>query len=110
MNLLFSYGTLQYEKVQLETFGRILQSEKEVLLGYKLDYIEIFDEEVVKKSGQQFHPILSLSGNPNDRVEGVLLTLTDEELAHADAYEVDSYKRIKTLFLSGKEGFIYVEK
>jgi len=110
MNLLFSYGTLQYEKVQLETFGRILQSEKEVLLGYKLDYIEIFDEEVVKKSGQQFHPILSLSGNPNDRVEGVLLKLTDEELAHADAYEVDSYKRIKTSFLSGKEGFIYIEK
>ncbi|WP_410877745.1 gamma-glutamylcyclotransferase family protein [Myroides sp. DW712] len=110
MNLLFSYGTLQQENVQLETFGRILQGEKDVLLGYKVDYIEIFDAEVLRKSGQQFHPILSPSEDPNDRVEGVLLALTDDELKEADAYEVDSYTRIKTSFLSGKEGFIYIEK
>lgn len=110
MNLLFSYGTLQQENVQLETFGRILQGEKDALLGYKLDYIEIFDEEVLRKSGQQFHPILSPSEDPNDRVEGVLLVLTDDELKEADAYEVDSYKRVKVSFLSGKEGFIYIEK
>ena len=110
MNLLFSYGTLQQENVQLETFGRILQGEKDALLGYKLDYIEIFDEEVLRKSGQQFHPILSPSEDPNDRVEGVLLALTDDELKEADAYEVDSYKRVKVSFLSGKEGFIYIEK
>lgn len=110
MNLLFSYGTLQKEKVQLETFGRILEGEKDFLLNYKLDYIEIFDEEVLKKSEQKFHPILTYSGNTNDKVEGVLFEITDEELQQADEYEVDSYKRIKTIFSSGKEGFIYVEK
>ncbi|WP_313375144.1 gamma-glutamylcyclotransferase family protein [Chishuiella sp.] len=110
MNLLFSYGTLQKEKVQLETFGRILEGEKDFLLNYKLDYIEIFDEEVLKKSEQKFHPILTYSGNTNDKVEGVLFQITDEELQQADDYEVDSYKRIKTIFSSGKEGFIYVEK
>lgn len=110
MNLLFSYGTLQKEKVQLETFGRILEGEKDFLLNYKLDYIEIFDEEVLKKSEQKFHPILTYSGNTNDKVEGVLFEITDEELQQADEYEVDSYKRIKTIFSSGKEGFIYIEK
>ncbi|WP_313581859.1 gamma-glutamylcyclotransferase family protein [Chishuiella sp.] len=110
MNLLFSYGTLQKEKVQLETFGRILEGEKDFLLNYKLDYIEIFDEEVLKKSEQKFHPILTYSGNTSDKVEGVLFEITDEELQQADEYEVDSYKRIKTIFSSGKEGFIYVEK
>ncbi|WP_313386032.1 gamma-glutamylcyclotransferase family protein [Chishuiella sp.] len=110
MNLLFSYGTLQKEKVQLETFGRILEGEKDFLLNYKLDYIDIFDEEVLKKSEQKFHPILTYSGNTSDKVEGVLFEITDEELQQADEYEVDSYKRIKTIFSSGKEGFIYVEK
>lgn len=28
MNLLFTYGTLQKEKVQMETFGRILNKRK----------------------------------------------------------------------------------
>ncbi len=27
---LFSYGTLQKEQVQIETFGRILQGEKDI--------------------------------------------------------------------------------
>ncbi|HAO29187.1 MAG TPA: UDP-N-acetylmuramate--alanine ligase, partial [Chryseobacterium indologenes] len=31
MPYLFSYGTLQKEQVQLETFGRILQGEKDTL-------------------------------------------------------------------------------
>lgn len=110
MNLLFSYGTLQKEKVQLETFGRILEGKKDYLLEYKLDFIEIFDEEVLKKSEQKFHPILSFSGNPNDKVEGMLFEITDEELNFADEYEIDNYKRIKTVFLSGKQGYIYIEK
>jgi hypothetical protein len=33
---LFSYGTLQYEAVQLDTFGRTLLGQKDVLLGYRL--------------------------------------------------------------------------
>lgn len=31
MAYLFSYGTLQYEQVQLEIFGRLLKGEKIVL-------------------------------------------------------------------------------
>jgi hypothetical protein len=62
---LFSYGTLQKEQVQLETFGRLLQGEKDILSGYKLNMLEITDPEVLRKSGQKYHPILEFSGfNP----------------------------------------------
>lgn len=37
MENLFSYGTLQKEKVQLETFGRKLDGNKDTLIGYEVD-------------------------------------------------------------------------
>lgn len=108
MPYLFSYGTLQKEQVQLETFGRILQGEKDALSGYKIAMLEITDLEVLRTSGQKYHPVLKFSGNEEDRVEGVLFEVTDAEIIQADEYEVDDYKRIETTFTSGKKGFIYV--
>jgi hypothetical protein len=110
MPYLFSYGTLQKEEVQIETFGRILQGEKDILKGYKLKMLEITDPEVLRKSNQKYHPILEFSGNGVDEVEGVLFGVTDEEILQADEYEVDDYKRIEMVFKSGKVGFIYVGK
>lgn len=110
MSHLFSYGTLQKEQVQIETFGRILKGEKDILTGYKLEMLEITDPEVLRKSNQQYHPILVFSGNTEDKVEGILFEVTDEEILQADEYEVDDYKRIETIFKSGKSGFIYVGK
>jgi hypothetical protein len=107
---LFSYGTLQKEQVQIETFGRLLQGEKDILTGYKLEMLEITDPEVLRKSNQKYHPILVFSGNIEDEVEGILFNVTDEEILQADEYEVDDYKRIETVFKSGKKGFIYIGK
>ncbi|UZT98868.1 gamma-glutamylcyclotransferase [Chryseobacterium fluminis] len=110
MHYLFSYGTLQKEQVQIETFGRLLQGEKDVLTGYKLKMLEITDPEVLRKSSQKYHPILEFSGNTDDEVEGVLFEVTEQEILQADEYEVDDYQRIEAVFKSGKKGFIYVEK
>ncbi|PZX93129.1 gamma-glutamylcyclotransferase [Flavobacterium aquariorum] len=110
MPLLFSYGTLQKEQVQIETFGRLLKGEKDSLMGYELKMMEITDPEVLRKSRQKFHPIIEFSGNKNNEVEGMLFEVTDEEITNADDYEVDDYKRIETSFKSGKVGFIYVKK
>lgn len=107
---LFSYGTLQKEQVQIETFGRILIGEKDILSGYKLKMLEITDPEVLRKSNQKYHPILEFSGNTEDEVKGVLFDVTDEEILQADEYEVDDYKRVEAVFKSGKSGFIYVGK
>lgn len=110
MPKLFSYGTLQKEQVQLETFGRILQGAKDILSGYQLNILEITDPEVLRKSGQKYHPVLTFSGNDNHEVEGVLFEVTEGEILQADEYEVNDYKRIETVFKSGKIGFIYVGK
>ncbi|MEF9479078.1 gamma-glutamylcyclotransferase family protein [Chryseobacterium sp. RRHN12] len=110
MVYLFSYGTLQKEQVQLETFGRLLEGEKDILSGYQLHMLEITDPEVLRKSGQKYHPVLKFSGNDNDHIEGVLFEVTEAEILQADEYEVDDYKRIEAIFKSGKKGFIYVGK
>jgi hypothetical protein len=107
---LFSYGTLQKEQVQLETFGRILRGEKDILVGYQLKMLEIKDPGVLRKSNQKYHPILEFSENSADEIEGVLFEVSNKEILYADEYEVDDYKRIETVFKSGKKGFIYVRK
>ena len=110
MPLLFSYGTLQLEQVQLETFGRLLKGEKDILEGYQLTMIEITDPEVLRKSNQQFHPIISYSSDKKEQVEGVLFEVTEDEILQADRYEVDDYKRVEVTFKSGKKGYIYIGK
>lgn len=107
---LFSYGTLQKKQVQLETFGRLLTGEKDTLLGYSLKVVEITDPDVLRKSGQKFHPIIEFTGHTADKVDGVLFEVTEGELLNADTYEVNDYKRIFVMFKSGKQGFVYIQK
>lgn len=110
MNYLFSYGTLQDRGVQIETFGRILTGEKDLLTGFKVNKIQITDVEVLRKSNQKFHLILEYSGKEEDSIEGTLFELSDEEIKQADNYEVEDYKRITVILKSCKEGFVYVRK
>jgi gamma-glutamylcyclotransferase (GGCT)/AIG2-like uncharacterized protein YtfP len=107
---LFSYGTLQKEKVQLESFGRLLNGEKDALLGFRIDMLRITDEAVLATSQQAYHPIAIVSEDPSDRVEGMVFAVSDEELLAADKYEVDDYKRILVTLASGKEAWVYVQK
>src|SRR5258706_482746 len=107
---LFSYGTLQKEKVQLESFGRILTGTKDTLKGYKLSFLEIKDESVLLKSEQKFHPIAIHSENNDDCVEGIVFEVTVEELLLSDSYAVGDYVRVKEVLTSGKQAWVYVAK
>ena len=40
------------------------------MIGYRLDMVEITDPEVLRASGQKFHPIVSPTGIPADEVAG----------------------------------------
>lgn len=106
---LFSYGTLQQEKVQLETFGRRLVGIKDVLVGYKVGQTIITDEAVIAASGKRIHPILKFTGSLDDKVEGMVFEVSDKELEQADAYEVKDYRRVATKLQSGGEAWIYTE-
>jgi len=105
---LFSYGTLQMEHVQQETFGRKLSGEKDTLIGYILSEVKIKDEAVIKTSGTNIHPILKFTGKTSDVVEGTVFEITAAELTQADNYEVEEYTRIASSFKSGKKAWAYV--
>ena len=110
MPKLFSYGTLQYPKVQMDTYGRLLKGIVEELLGYRLEFVKITDTAVLKSSGLAEHPILRYSGNMDDKVKGLVFEITDDELLQSDKYEVDDYKRVIGEFNSGIRAWVYVGK
>ncbi|MDN3495969.1 gamma-glutamylcyclotransferase [Planococcus sp. APC 4015] len=106
--LLFTYGTLQSPDVQLDTFGRLLHGEDDVLPGYTIDYTEIEDQRVVDLSGLAVHPILRVTGNPLDKVVGTVVWVTEAELEASDEYEVTLYRRVSVRLASGRDAWVYV--
>jgi len=107
MQLLFSYGTLQQENVQQANFGRKLVGYKDSLPQYLVDQLRINDPRVLRESGKEFHPILRYTGNSKDQVTGTVFELTEDEIARADDYEVDDYRRVKAQLKSGRICWIY---
>ncbi len=105
---LFSYGTLQLPAVQLANFGRVLEGTPDALPGYRLKTVRIAVAAVVGLSGSDEHLIVS-PGEPEDSVPGVVLTITEAELAEADAYETDDYRRTEARLASGATAWVYVE-
>jgi len=109
MPLLFTYGTLQQEEVQLSTFGRQLEGASDNLVGFIITEVKIEDQDVIRKSGKEFHPIAKKTNSTHDNVPGTVFEITDDELIRSDQYEVDAYKRVKTTLKSGKIAWVYVE-
>jgi gamma-glutamylcyclotransferase (GGCT)/AIG2-like uncharacterized protein YtfP len=105
---LFSYGTLRLAEVQRATFGRLLEGREDVLAGYRLEPLEISDPEVVRISGLAVHTIACRTGKAEDRIPGIVFSITPAELEAADAYEVDVYGRVEVRLESGACAFVYV--
>jgi hypothetical protein len=106
--LLFAYGTLRLPDVQRATWGRLLGGRPDALAGYRLAPLAITDPEVVRISGKAVHTIACRSGDPSDRIEGLVFPLGPAELAATDRYEVDVYARREVALVSGARAFVYV--
>ena len=104
---LFSYGTLQLEAVQRRQFGRLLEGVADAVVGYRAIEVEILDEAVVVLSGLRFHLSIVETGDPRDEVAGMLYLITEAELAAADDYEVEDYRRIEVPLKSGRTAWVY---
>ena len=109
MPLLFSYGTLQQEAVQMATFGRLLQGEPDELVAYEQALLKIEDPEFVATSGKTFHAIVKFNGRNDSRVSGTVFEISETELAKVDQYEPAGYKRIKATLASGKRAWVYAD-
>ena len=107
--LLFSYGTLQLEQVQLANFGRRLTGAKDALPGFASVLIEISDEATVRLSGKSHHAIARYTGLESDTIPGMVFELTPDELLAADKYEVAEYIRAPVVLESGKRAWAYVD-
>ena len=109
MPLLFSYGSLQEEDVQLATFGRRLDGKRDELVGFARSLVEIEDPEVVGRIGKTHHANVTANGIAESRVAGMVFDVTDAELASVDQYELAfSYGRITAMLASGKRAWVYV--
>ncbi|WP_367606730.1 gamma-glutamylcyclotransferase family protein [Legionella sp. W05-934-2] len=105
---IFSYGTLQYESVQIANFGRKLNGSKDILSKFELSTLEIQNPNVIAASGENIHPIINYTGNPEHQVTGMVFNISQKELMQADSYEVSDYKRIKVRLDSGALAWVYV--
>lgn len=106
---LFSCGTLQLREVQLANYGRPLDGSPDALPGYRLEVLPDRDPDAVRISGTQTHMVVRRTGDPRDRVAGVVFLLTAEELAATDKYEGSDYARAELTLESGGRALVYVE-
>ena len=109
MQLLFSYGTLQREDVQLLVFGRRLQGRTDELVGFERVPITLEEPRLVAQTGTRDHVIVKFNARADSRVPGTVFDITDEELAKSDRYEVDPYVRVQALLASGVQAWVYVD-
>jgi hypothetical protein len=109
MPLLFSYGTLQQESVQLSTFGRLLTGRPDQLVGFEQSLFRIEDPAFVATSGKADHAIVRFTGKTQDRVNGTVFEISDSELARSDEYEPVGYTRIETTLASRKRAWVYAD-
>ncbi|MDQ6800029.1 MAG: gamma-glutamylcyclotransferase [Acidobacteriota bacterium] len=109
MPLLFSYGTLQHEDVQLSTFGRRLNGESDQLRGFEQSSVKIEDPQVAAAIGKTHHANVKGNGRDDSRVEGMVFEVSDGELARVDAYEAAFlYRRVAVVLTSGRQAWVYV--
>jgi gamma-glutamylcyclotransferase (GGCT)/AIG2-like uncharacterized protein YtfP len=109
MPLLFSYGTLQEEAVQLATFGRLLRGQPDELVGFEQSLFRVASSQFVAASGKAQHLIVKRNGRSDSRVKGMVFEVSEGELARADRYEPAGYKRISTKLGSGKRAWVYAD-
>lgn len=109
MEILFSYGTLQREEVQLTTFGRRLEGKRDFLVGYRLTKIPIQDENIVAANGETHYLNIQFTDNASDLIEGTVFTVDRKELEQADKYEEPAdYKRLLVQLRSGVNAWVYL--
>ncbi len=109
MPLLFSYGSLQQEEVQISTFGRKLGGEKDLLTGYEPSLVKIPDPEVAKRLKKLHHDNVKKTDDEWSNVQGTVFDVTDAELALADTFEAQfNYKRVVVPLASGRDAWVYV--
>ena len=86
----------------MATFARVLVGQTDELVGFEQSLLKIEDPQFVITSGKSHHAIVKFNGRKDSRVSGMVFEVTEAELARADEYEPQGYKRISVKLVSGK--------
>ncbi len=97
---LFSYGTLQESDVQKMIFARALKGNRDTLKSHAIS------EGMVGG----LYPTIRESQDSDDRVEGFVYIIREEELPLVDTYEGEAYTRKKVVLESGVNAWVYLGK
>ncbi len=109
MPLIFSYGSLQEEPVQLSIYGRVLRGESDELIDCVRTLIEVPKSHKSAATGLTHYATVTFVPGYGNRVPGTVLELTDAELFATDGYERDSeYERVLAVLASGRSVWVYV--
>lgn len=98
MEKLFVYGTLQDPDIQKSLVGRIIFGAPARLANYEKTTIHL---------GGRVYPIVRPA--EDKAVSGMVLEVTEQELARFDRYETNAYRRIKAKLDSGHTVWVYSE-
>lgn len=98
IEFLFTYGTLQDERLHHAIFQKKMEGSADILQGYRISE--------AKANG--IYPMAEHTGNEEDVVEGIVYRIGEEHLKGADEYEGDLYERISITLLSGKKAWVYI--
>jgi len=98
MEKLFVYGTLQDPDIQKSSVGRIIFGIPDRLANYEKTTINL---------GGRVYPIVRPA--ENKAVNGMVLDVTEQELARFDRYETNAYRRIQAKLDSGITVWVYSE-
>ncbi|MGO4770223.1 gamma-glutamylcyclotransferase family protein [Flavobacterium sp. W22_SRS_FK3] len=104
MEQIFSYGTLQSKEIQMQVFNKLLAGTPDQLMGYKIKDLQIEEE-----FGMEDYFVATPSENPSDSVDGIVFSITTADLAKADLFESNAYKRAQVTLKSGITAWIYIE-
>ena len=102
MEKLFAYGSLQNEDIQKDLFGRILDGTPETLIGYIVKEIQIEEE-----FGIFHYPIITETQKPEDTINGMVYSVSQQELRQTDLYEGLHYRRVEVQLQSNQKAWAY---
>ncbi len=109
MPLIFSYGSLQQEAVQVSVYGRVLRGEPDALAGWVQTRIEVPKSHKAASLGTTHYANVVRSPQTSTSVEGTVLELTELELNASDEYEREAgYARVMITLASGRSAWVYV--
>ncbi len=98
IKFLFTYGTLQDERLHHAIFQKKMEGSSDKLKGYRISEAKV----------DGVYPMAEHTGNEKDSIEGIVYEIVEEHLKEADDYEGELYERISVTLHSGKKAWVYI--